>query len=59
MNTKTAAISIIISLVIALSLINAGSQGSIIVNELPLFAICAPIAPYEVDRRFNREIIEG
>ena len=43
MNTKTAAISIIISLVIALSLINAGSQGSIIVNELPLFAICAPI----------------
>ena len=43
MNTKTAAISIIISLVISLSLINAGSQGSIIVNELPLFAICAPI----------------
>ncbi|HJO21911.1 MAG TPA: DUF1295 domain-containing protein [Candidatus Marinimicrobia bacterium] len=43
MNTRTAAISIIISLIIAISLINAGSQGSIIVNELPLFAVCAPI----------------
>ncbi len=43
MNTRTAAISIIISLIIAISLINAGSQGSIIVNELPLFAVCASI----------------
>lgn len=43
MNTKTAAIAIVISLIIAILLINAGSQGSIMVNGLPLFAICAPI----------------
>ena len=43
MNTKTASIAIIISLIIATLLINAGSQGSVIVNGWPLFAICAPI----------------
>tara|TARA_Y100000389_G_C17463332_1_gene523448 strand:- start:1774 stop:2646 length:873 start_codon:yes stop_codon:yes gene_type:complete len=43
MNTKTASISIIISLILSALLINAGSQNSIMVNGLPLFAICAPI----------------
>ena len=44
MSTKVAAIAIVISLIISTLLINAGSQGSIMVNGWPLFAICAPIA---------------
>ena len=43
MSTKVAAIAIVISLIISTLLINAGSQGSIMVNGWPLFAICAPI----------------
>ena len=44
MSTKVAAIAIVISLIISALLINAGSQGSIVVNGWPLFALCAPIA---------------
>ena len=40
---KNAAISIIVLLLIALSLITAGSQGSVIVNGYPLFALCGSI----------------
>ena len=40
---KNAAISIIVLLLIAVSLITAGSQGSVIVNGYPLFALCGSI----------------
>ena len=43
MTNSGSILSILISLIIAALMMTAGSQGSVIINELPLFLVCASI----------------